>query len=292
MDEFDLKSTPERRILDLRVLGIRDVPVIGHYTYRRAAQGLQRETHSEHFEVTFLTKGVQIYETEGERTVLRGGDLYLTRPGESHSTAGQPEEKGEAYWIFIRAVPGGSFLRFDAEAVSAFRSIFETGRRSARASAELQEHLNKLFELHETHQSNPLAKAALMARVDLLVLELAACFTREVKDDIGGAVGRVLERLKRDDQWDVSIAELAQEARLSEARFKVRFKQEVGIPPGEYLMRRRIEKAKLWLRKTQYRIADIAKELAFPTSQYFATVFKRYTGKTPQDWRVPKKGDP
>lgn len=33
----------------------------------------------------------------------------------------------------------------------------------------------------------------------------------------------------------------------------------------------------------------ISNELAFPTAQYFATVFKRYTGLRPQEYRDRKK---
>lgn len=288
MDAFDTQSTTERQILDLRPLGVQDVPVIGHYAYRRAGRGLQRETHQVHFEVTFLAKGVQIYETEGTRTVLRGGDLYLTRPGERHSTAGQPEEKGEAFWIFLRAAqPGQKFLRLDSAASEALQNAFRQGLRASRATTDVTVHLREIYMLWP-HRDQPLQAAAIVARAELLALELAKCFQTEPSEELAGPIAKVMELLRAEDRWDVTISDLAQVARLSEARFKVRFKQEVGIPPGEYLMRRRIEKAKLWLRKTQYRVADIARELAFPTSQYFATVFKRYTGKTPQDWRGKK----
>lgn len=124
------------------------MPVLGHYTYRRAAKGLAREVHTHHYEVTFLAKGVQIYETEGQRTVLRGGDLYLTRPGESHSTAGQPEEKGEAYWIFLRkATAKKSFLGLTRAASEALMKALNEGKRSARASEAITEHLHEIYRL-------------------------------------------------------------------------------------------------------------------------------------------------
>jgi AraC-like DNA-binding protein len=289
MDVFDTKSTPERRILDLRTLGVQDVPVMGRYAYRRASRGLGRETHSDHFEITYLAKGVQIYETEGARTVLRGGDLYLTRPGEIHSTAGQPEEKGEAYWFFIRKPLKASLLRFDAKATQSILEALTSGTRSARANEAVRRHLDRVHELFEDASKDPLAKAALESHLELLLLESLASFRSQSNDSVEGPIARVLEFLQAEGNWDVSIARLAEEASLSEARLKVRFKNEVGIPPGEYLMRRRIEKAKYWLRKTPMRVADIARELAFPTSQYFATVFRRYTDKTPQVWRGDKK---
>jgi AraC-like DNA-binding protein len=266
------------------------MPVIGHYTYRRAGKGLEREVHALHYEVTFLAKGVQIYETEGQRTVLRGGDLYLTRPGESHSTAGQPEEKGEAYWIFVRKAGGKkSFLGLNAAATEALMKALYEGKRSARASEAITEHLQEIYRLWPAVHTDALSQAAIVARAELLAVELAYCFSNDLSKDIAGPISKALDVLRVEGHWDISLADLAAAANLSEARFKVRFKTEVGIPPGEYLIRRRIEKAKYWLRKSTHPIMKISNELCFPTAQYFATVFKRYTGMRPQEYRDRKK---
>jgi AraC-like DNA-binding protein len=290
MDVFDLQSTNERTILDLRQIGIQDLPVIGHYTYRRAAKGLTREAHEDHFEVTFLAKGVQIYETEGQRTVLRGGDLYLTRPGERHSTAGQPEEKGEAFWIFLRRSEGKKpFLGLEQVTSDAIMQAFQNGKRSARASADVTTHLAEIYRMWSSVDTDPFRRAAVQARVRLLAIELAYCFSNDLTADIAGPISKALDLLRVEGNWDISLGDLAKEANLSEARFKVRFKAEVGIPPGEYLIRRRIEKAKYWLRRSTHPIMKISSELCFPTAQYFATVFKRYTGMRPQDYRDGKK---
>jgi AraC-like DNA-binding protein len=290
MDVFDLQSTNERTILDLRSIGLKDLPVIGHYTYRRAAKGLSREVHQDHIEVTFLAKGVQIYEAEGQRTVLRGGDLYLTRPGERHSTAGQPEEKGEAFWIFLRQVGDKeSFLGLNPTATKALMVALKNGKRSARASASITTHLSEIYRLWPLVEKDPLSQSAVAARAELLAIELAYCFSNDLSTDIAGPISKALDLLRVEGNWDISLADLAHEANLSEARFKVRFKAEVGIPPGEYLIRRRIEKAKYWLRRSTHPIMKISGELCFPTAQYFATVFKRYTGMRPQDYRDNKK---
>ena len=290
MDIFDLHSTPNRTILDLRRLGITDMPVIGHYTYLRAAQGLSTETHQEHFEITYLTKGVQIYEANGQRSVLQGGDLHLTLPGESHSTAGQPEEKGEAYWFFLRSPrPTKGVFGLPADATADLVKILRQDRRQARATPALAAHIKEIFRLWPTAAEHPLDAAALKARAELLWIEVAHCFSQEVAQDIAGPVGNAMELLKREGNWDISITDFAKAAHLSEARFKVRFKAETGIPPGEYLIRRRLEKAKFWLRRSPHPIMHIAAELRFPTAQYFATVFKRYTGMRPQDYRDGKR---
>ncbi|HEX4141755.1 MAG TPA: AraC family transcriptional regulator, partial [Candidatus Methylacidiphilales bacterium] len=72
----------------------------------------------------------------------------------------------------------------------------------------------------------------------------------------------------------VQVRRLAEIARLSESRLKTRFKHEIGVPPAEYWLRQKIERAVTLLPTRS--ITRIAYDLGFSSSQYFATVFKRY----------------
>ncbi|HEY3377167.1 MAG TPA: helix-turn-helix transcriptional regulator, partial [Armatimonadota bacterium] len=76
---------------------------------------------------------------------------------------------------------------------------------------------------------------------------------------------------------------LAELLNLSTSRFKAKFKLEVGIPPAEYIMRRRLDRAKTLL-CAGHSVTTTAYALGFPSSQYFATAFKRYTGQRPLDY--------
>jgi transcriptional regulator GlxA family with amidase domain len=46
-----------------------------------------------------------------------------------------------------------------------------------------------------------------------------------------------------------------------------------------------VEKAQELLRETQKSITDVAMETGFNSSQYFSTVFRRYTGYAPARYR-------
>ena len=72
---------------------------------------------------------------------------------------------------------------------------------------------------------------------------------------------------------------------LSLSRFKTRFKHEVGVAPGGYIIMRKVEKAKELLGDRDRSITDIAFDLGFSSSQYFATVFKKLIGLTPSEYR-------
>jgi AraC-like DNA-binding protein len=80
----------------------------------------------------------------------------------------------------------------------------------------------------------------------------------------------------------VQVSRLAQAARLSESRCKARFKREVGVPPAEFWLRKKIERAIVLLKNRN--VTEVAYELGFSSSQYFATVFKRYTLVNPSQF--------
>jgi AraC-like DNA-binding protein len=71
---------------------------------------------------------------------------------------------------------------------------------------------------------------------------------------------------------------------LSLPRFKAFFKRE-RIPPAEYVLRERVTKAESRLLRSNESITNIAYHLGFSNSQYFATVVKRFLGRTPTSFR-------
>ncbi|MBE9204892.1 helix-turn-helix transcriptional regulator [Synechocystis salina LEGE 06099] len=84
---------------------------------------------------------------------------------------------------------------------------------------------------------------------------------------------------------DLSLAELASVVNISPTYFASLFKQEMGISPHQYVIRQRVEKAKLMLSKTDLAIADIALQVGFSSQSHLTQQFKRFTGMTPKQVR-------
>jgi AraC-like DNA-binding protein len=57
------------------------------------------------------------------------------------------------------------------------------------------------------------------------------------------------------------------------------------LSPAEYRTRKRVHVAKKLLRESNMPITTISHDLGFASSQYFATVFKNYTGMKPKEYR-------
>lgn len=83
----------------------------------------------------------------------------------------------------------------------------------------------------------------------------------------------------------LSINEMAKLAGISISSLIKKFKLELGITPGDYQMRHKVERSLDMLCDMDLNITDIAYGLGFSSTQYFATVFKRYMLMSPTAYR-------
>jgi len=67
--------------------------------------------------------------------------------------------------------------------------------------------------------------------------------------------------------------------------FAAQFRATTGFRPREYLLFKRIERAKVVMSTTRMPLVDVAFSVGFNAQAHFSTVFKRFTGRTPVQWK-------
>jgi AraC family transcriptional regulator len=83
----------------------------------------------------------------------------------------------------------------------------------------------------------------------------------------------------------ISLVTLAKLARLSQAHFCRAFKQSFGVPPHEYHVQRRIEKAKALLAEREASVTDVGFALGYSHTSSFSVAFRKITGRSPREFR-------
>ena len=84
----------------------------------------------------------------------------------------------------------------------------------------------------------------------------------------------------------LTLAELAAQATLSEYHFARMFRQSTGLAPHQYVMQRRMEKAKALVQNTATTLTDIALACGFNSASHFSNRFRSATGMTPSQLRA------
>jgi AraC family transcriptional regulator len=81
------------------------------------------------------------------------------------------------------------------------------------------------------------------------------------------------------------LVTLAKLVRLSPSHFCRAFRQSFGIPPHEYHIRRRIEKAKTLLAEREASVTGVGFALGYSHTSSFSVAFRKITGQTPIQFR-------
>ena len=100
------------------------------------------------------------------------------------------------------------------------------------------------------------------------------------------AVLQCIEYIRAHLHEPISLKQLAESANMNAAYLSVLFKQKTGVPLAEYIQQQRISEAKSLLRFTDSSLLEISQRLSFSSQSYFASVFKKYAGVSPKQYRT------
>ncbi len=96
---------------------------------------------------------------------------------------------------------------------------------------------------------------------------------------------RVRDLIDRAYAEQLDIAALARSASVSTAYFSRSFKAAFGETPHQYLMSRRMERAKALLRSGDLSVTDVCLAVGFTSLGSFSTQFRRFVGDSPSAYR-------
>jgi AraC-like DNA-binding protein len=129
-------------------------------------------------------------------------------------------------------------------------------------------------------------------RMKATLLELIAYFHDELENqltvvnetDFDVKWNEVLLYIEANLHTNIQVEELARLAFLHPNYFITSFKNMMGCSPIQYVTQRRIASAKRLLAETELSIAEVASRVGMQ-NHYLSRLFKRYTGKTPVQYR-------
>jgi AraC family transcriptional regulator len=95
----------------------------------------------------------------------------------------------------------------------------------------------------------------------------------------------LLEDIEANLEGDLSLSRLAGLAGVSLDGFIRLFKRSTGVPPHQYVLRKRVERAQALLGNPSLSLAEIALLTGFADQSHFSRMFHRLTGHAPRQYR-------
>lgn len=99
-------------------------------------------------------------------------------------------------------------------------------------------------------------------------------------------LNRVLDFINQNCARDLRLRELAQVAGMSPNYFCEQFKERTGLTAYQYVLRRRMERAKQYLRDPKFTVATVSVATGFTNRSHFTKGFRRLVGLTPAQFRA------
>ena len=105
-----------------------------------------------------------------------------------------------------------------------------------------------------------------------------------------GRLSSVVEYIEEQLEAGPTLEQMAAIARISPYHFARQFKAATGLPPYQYVIMRRVERAKQLLQAgTDLSLAEVAAHAGFSDQSQFSHHFKRAVGVTPGQFRTPAR---
>lgn len=84
----------------------------------------------------------------------------------------------------------------------------------------------------------------------------------------------------------MSLADLASISGLSVPQFMRVFRAEFGMPPYQWIISRKIDRAQTLMKSSSYSLTEIAYLLEFSSLQHFSSAFRKFCGISPSEYRT------
>ena len=225
-------------------------------------------------QILFTRRGKGILRVDGKELVQTPGSIFFVTSGVPHEYfPATPELGWETAWTVFR----GAHLTELLEELG-------FGRWNELSGADLSR-CESIFSRLLSAVKDPINGGE---RCSLLIYEYileARSLLISGNSRSGGLITPALERMDAQYMRDITLEELAKICGVSLQHFCRVFRSQMGMRPMEYLARRRVSEAKQLLSSTEHTIAEIAALTGYSTPTYFGTVFRRYEGTSPSEYR-------
>lgn len=223
----------------------------------------------------YVVEGSCVIEGKNETLHVSAGDSYLLREDEPYRCYGNSDESWVCIWIGM----SGKIVEPVLDAYGLTHSTCFQG-------ISIQDYIRQIHNIATVFPDKELA----MEQCCDAFIKVCQYIRRQ----------RTTHTKKYDSMQDVAVLKSYIDTHLSEqftsekcsqilslsvSQTIRKFRGAYGVPPCEYVNRRRIEIAKRLLEDSTQSVQEIAEHIGFHDPYYFSKYFKKRCGKSPNEYR-------
>lgn len=228
------------------------------------------------YHLVLISEGEGIFESKsaGKRKI-QGGDAFLLFPGEWHRYKPLQKTGWTERWV-----------GFSGKMADELMKDYFFKKENPIANKFNNQLVSKLFKtLHQLIEEEPFGfqRTACGICIQLMAEFCNTQYGSGLKHESPISRAKHIMNEKIDEAIDFVI--LAKNLGISYSKFRSDFKRQTGLPPLQYFLLLKIEKAKGLLINSDTNSKQIAYDLGFESDFYFCRLFKKKMGVSPKKFR-------
>ena len=251
--------------------------------------------HDDLFEILYVRAGTGVYIIEEARYPIRAGDLIYCNAGTLHDEDPSCSVDLDTLCVAstgirLDGLPPDHLIGNDCPPVLP----------SGEFSATIQ---YLMLTIYGFLADDPEKYAAVCQHLDVALLEILLLIAHQYGDGAGGTkrskaniiAAQVKSYLNAHYDEDFTLQDISDAIHVDPYHLSHVFKEATGYSPKQYTVRRRLGEAQTLLITTRMNITEIASRVGFGNQCHFNTIFKKYIGMTPSQYRasyVDQEGRP
>jgi AraC-like DNA-binding protein len=279
---------------DVEILGEDiDLPLVTHIGTKRGHSAQHIPWHYHHtYELIFTLTGAVAYEfRQSPALEVIGGHFLLIPPETEHRGDHGVRTPSTICGLLFNPGCRGAWRNTPLtkqDLCSLSRRLKNLGPVVCPFGKDLKGLLERLMSAQSAYAANgrgSIAKANLRLWASAVIMgsigELAAPHPSTSNELVVAAQGYLKQHLAE----HIHMPDLIKHIGLGESQLFYLFKSVTGLTPIDYLRRLRVEQAKDRLAGQADTVTDIALKTGFASVQHFSSVFRKYTGESPREYR-------
>ena len=157
---------------------------------------------------------------------------------------------------------------------------------------DISPNLNKAQLERSIRDLPKFSKEKIDAFASLLPLIAEYIETNNLLADTDMTVGQLIKTYVKNNLANkITLSDLSWQLHCSTVTLTEHFKKEYGMTIMDYIMKKRMEKARRLLANSELSIREVAEECGFSDNEYFSRCFKESHGMSPTAWKKSQKYD-
>lgn len=233
-------------------------------------------------EIHYIARGRMVFHTEHGIEFLSANDALIALPGARHGNGYCTHARTVVCILMLGTASDGSLIGFEPESARRFADGIRSMPRHFFAGARVGDCFTRVRRIAA---DDPYAAIQYRTAITDMMLAFLSAGASAGKRRYSPEMRSIMSFIRKNAHTRIDLDHLSSKMHLTPSGFRHRFSRETGMAPKEYLLRERIRIASDILRAGESDITAAAFRSGFASSQYFARIFKRYTGQSPSEYR-------